>query len=162
MKKAIFLDRDGVINKKAVEHDYIKSWEDFVLLDGVIKTLKIFHSLGYIIVVVTNQAGISKGLMSEKTVKEIHTNLNKLLSKNGTKIDYFYYCPHKDQDNCECRKPKPGMIKKAIEDLDIDLKSSILIGDTETDRQLGRNVNVRTIIVKTDGNLYKSILGFSQ
>jgi D-glycero-D-manno-heptose 1,7-bisphosphate phosphatase len=162
MNKAIFLDRDGVINKNAAEHDYIKSWNDFVLLEGVIETLKIFHQLGYLVVVVTNQAGVSKGLMSETTVKEIHSNLNKLLSKNGTKVDYFYYCPHKEQDKCDCRKPKTGMIRRAVSDLDIDLKSSILIGDSDMDFNLGIKANLNTILVPTNGNLYKSIKGMGK
>jgi D-glycero-D-manno-heptose 1,7-bisphosphate phosphatase len=158
MKKAVFLDRDGVINKKPAEHDYVKSWKEFTLLEGVVDALKLFKKLGYITVVVTNQAGIAKGLMKEKDLLVIHAKLNKLLHKSGVKIDHFYYCPHKPSDNCSCRKPKPGLIKRAVKDLSIDLEKSILIGDTSSDKGLGENANVKTVIVTTDGNLYKSIL----
>jgi D-glycero-D-manno-heptose 1,7-bisphosphate phosphatase len=157
MNKAVFLDRDGVINKNIAEHDYVKSWKEFELLDGVIDSLKSFHKLGYLTVVVTNQPGIAKGLMSKKTLSGIHTRLNRLLLKYGTKIDHFYYCPHKIEDGCRCRKPKTGMIEKAVKDLDIDLKNSILIGDRDTDRKLGKNAGLRTIIVKMNSNLFESI-----
>ena len=157
MKKAIFLDRDGVINKKPAEHDYVKSWKEFILLDGVVESLKLFHSLGYLTVVITNQAGISKGLMTEYTLQDIHNQLNKLLLKSGIKIDRFYYCPHQDRDHCRCRKPKPGMIEKAVKDHDIDLKDSILIGDSETDLKLGQNAGINTIIIRPNSNLYRAV-----
>ncbi len=156
--KAVFLDRDGVINKRPAVHDYVKSWKELVLLDGVVEALKLFQKLGYLTVVVTNQPGISKGLMSEDTLLDIHTKLNNLLSKSGTKIDYFYYCPHQDSDKCECRKPKPGMIENAVKDLNIDLDKSILIGDMDNDLMLGKNSGVRTVIVEQDSNLYESIM----
>ena len=157
MNKAVFLDRDGVINKKPAEHDYVKSWREFILLDGVTEALKLFHKLGFLTIVITNQAGISKGLMSEDALLDIHNKLNKLLSKSGIKIDYFYYCPHQIKDKCECRKPKPGMIEKAVKDLNINLENSILIGDTDTDLKLGQNAGVKTVIMKTDSNLYKAV-----
>jgi histidinol-phosphate phosphatase family protein len=158
MNKAVFLDRDGIINKNPAEHDYVKSWNEFILLEGIVDALKLFQRLGYLTVVITNQAGISKGLMSEDTLLDIHNKLDKLLSGSGSKVDHFYYCPHKDQDNCGCRKPKSGMIRKAVKDLDIDLDSSILIGDSDTDLKLGKNTGIKTVIVKTDSNLFESIM----
>jgi len=157
MNKAVFLDRDGVINKKPRMHDYAKSWEEFELLPTVIEALKYVKSLGYIVVVVTNQRGVSRGLVEETTVDDIHNKLNSILKKHGAGVDAFYFCPHDYEDKCDCRKPAPGLILQAAKELDIDLRQSILIGDTKEDMQCGTAAGVKTYLMDTDADLLQVV-----
>jgi len=145
-KRAIFLDRDGVINKKMPPHDYVKSWEEFEFLPGIEELIKNFNRQGYLVVVVTNQRGIARGLVSEEIVKGIHRQMIGELRKKGAIIDAVYYCPHNLEDDCDCRKPKPGMILRAAKELNIDLKESILIGDSESDLKAGKAVGCQAIL----------------
>lgn len=146
-KKALFLDRDGVINKKMPVHDYVKSWQEFEFLPEIEKLIKKFNRQGYLVVVVTNQKGIARGLVSEKTVKEIHQRMIRELRKKGAIIDAVYFCPHDDKDNCDCRKPKPGMLFQAAKDLNIDLSQSILIGDEETDLKAAKAAGCQGFLI---------------
>lgn len=143
----LFLDRDGVINER-IKNGYVTCWEDFKLLPGVIKALKILRSIFGRLIIITNQRGIALGLMSEEDLKLIHKNMLKLFSSNGITIDAIYYCPHNLDENCECRKPRPGMIKRALLDFpDIDLKKAILVGDTDIDIQTAKNAGIYSIHV---------------
>jgi D-glycero-D-manno-heptose 1,7-bisphosphate phosphatase len=109
----LFLDRDGVINKK-IEGDYVRSWSQFEFIDGAIEGLKILRKIFGRIIVVTNQRGIGLGLMTENDLHKIHENMQKILQENGVFIDKIYYCPHDYQkENCDCRKPKVGLALKA-------------------------------------------------
>jgi histidinol-phosphate phosphatase family protein len=137
MNKAVFLDRDGLINKKAPEHCYIKSWDEFNFIPGVISSIRRLNELGFLVIVVTNQAGIGRGLMTEEDLKEIHQKMISEIEQNGGRIDAIYYCPHLPEEGCDCRKPAPGMVLRAAEDFNIDLESSILVGDSLTDIQCG-------------------------
>ena len=148
--KAIFLDRDGVINKKAPEGDYVKNWDEFQFLPGVKKAIRKLNEKGFLVIVVSNQRGIAKGVMTEDDLKEIHNRMKEELRKEGAVIDGIYYCPHDIEDHCGCRKPEPGMILKAIKDfrdigIEIDLKKSYMIGDSEKDMLAGKKVGLRTI-----------------
>lgn len=158
MRKAVFLDRDGVINRKPPEQDYVKKWEEFFMLPDVEKAIKKIHDAGYLTIVITNQRGVARGLMTEETVNDIHARINKELEPFGATIDAFYWCKHNYDDNCECRKPKPGLILKAAKELDINLAQSFYIGDTKTDEECGKAAGVRTIIMPTDGSLSDAIL----
>ncbi|MBI2596225.1 HAD family hydrolase [Candidatus Daviesbacteria bacterium] len=158
-KKALFLDRDGVINKKPPEHDYVKSWDEFELLPDVISAVLLARDKGYFVIVISNQRGISRKLMRTEVVDGIHKNLNEILKRNGTYIDAFYLCPHDIPDNCECRKPKPGLIMKAALDFDIDLGKSFYIGDSQTDYQAGVAAGVRTALIETNGSLLHAVKG---
>lgn len=151
--KAIFLDRDGVINQ---EQGYISSWEDFHLLPDVIQALRIAKAADFKLIVVTNQSGIARGLYTEKKLYLIHSKLNQLLKLNGVEIDAFYYCPHHPQGvietyrvNCECRKPLAGMLMQASIEHQIDLSASFLIGDSPRDIIAGRKASCVTYGVKT-------------
>lgn len=146
MNRAVFFDRDGVINEKAPEHDYIKSWSEFKLLPEIINVMKHVQSKGYMIIIVTNQRGIARGLMTIKDLLEIHENLEQELAKYKIFITDILFCPHDISDNCDCRKPKAGMLLKAKKKYNIDFKKSYFIGDSETDIILTSLVNVKSIL----------------
>jgi len=154
LNKAIFLDRDGTIN---IDKDHLYKVEDFEFIDGVPEQIAKWNKLGYLVIVVTNQAGVAKGLYTEDDVKILHEYINKELVKYEAHIDAFYYCPHhpdgkieKYKLNCNCRKPKTGMLEQAIEDFDIDVNKSFLFGDKEWDVQAGEKMGIKSILVETN------------
>lgn len=155
-KRAIFLDRDGVINKNSKEHDYVKSWGEFEFLPGIIETVRELNK-DFLVVVVSNQRGIARGMMTKENVEEVHKNMVKEFSRKGAKIDAIYVCPHDDSDNCNCRKPKPGMILKAAKDLDIDLKESYVIGDSISDIEAGKKAGCKPILFKNNHDVISFI-----
>jgi len=149
MTKALFLDRDGVINK---EVEYLYRQDDFVFIEGVFEACLFYKRKGYKIFVITNQAGIARGYYTESDFLIINKWMLECFDENGIKISKVYYCPHHPEysGECSCRKPKTGMIDKAVDEYQIDLNSSILVGDKETDiiagirAGIGRNVLVRS------------------
>ncbi len=146
MKKAIFLDRHGIINKKAKEHEYITSWEKFEFLPGVLKSLKKLSKTDYKIIIITNQRGIACRKMSVNDLKEIHKKMvSKIKSEKG-RIDKIYFCPH-NIGECNCRKPLPGLIDRASKEIGINLKQSWVIGDSLLDIQLGKSRKCKTIYI---------------
>lgn len=147
MNRAVFLDRDGIINRRPAEHDYVKSWEEFVLLPGVPQVIKALRESGFLIVVVTNQRGVARGLISAADLEEIHRRMKERLAEANALIDAVYICPHSDEDRCDCRKPAPGLLLKAKEDLDIDLSRSYLVGDSAVDIKAGKNAGCRTVLL---------------
>ena len=153
MKKIVFLDRDGVINKKPPMSDYVKKWEEFRFLPGAIEAIKLLNDNGFKVVVVTNQAGIAKGQFSLSDLHYIHDNMQKELKKHNAHIDAIYFCPHGYDDNCDCRKPKPGLLLQAAKELKFDTKDAILIGDDEKDEKAGEAAGCETIRIKTDSSL---------
>ncbi len=157
LKKLIFLDRDGVINKKAPRAEYVKSWDEFEFIPGSIEALVLLVEHDYKIFIVTNQAGIARGAMTERNLKKIHANLEKELEKHNVKIEGIYYCPHGWNDGCECRKPKPGMFFQAAREHDLDLTKSIFIGDDERDLQAGDAAGCRTILVNSELSLFRAV-----
>ena len=156
-KKIIFLDRDGVINKKAKKAEYIRSWSEFEFLPGSIDAMKMLSRSGYRIFVITNQAGISRGAMTEDDLKAIHSILENELGKEGVCIEKIYYCPHGWDDGCECRKPKPGMLFQAAREYDLDLSESIFIGDDKRDLEAGLAAECRTLLVGPGESLLKLV-----
>lgn len=160
-KKVIFLDRDGVINKRPPKADYVKNWSEFEFLPDAIEAIKLLYQKGYDIYVITNQAGIARGLMDEQDLKNIHENMKNEFEKHNTKIKGIYYCPHGWDDGCECRKPKPGMFFQAARDHHIDLTKSIFIGDDERDIQAGKAIGCKTIIVTPENNLLRIMTSFT-
>ena len=147
MNKAVFIDRDGVINQDLGR--YVTKPEDFFFIDGVVEALKKLHKSEYKVIVITNQGGIGKGIYSENDVIEIHKKMHELLGKEGVKIDGVYYCPHHPDLVCDCRKPRIGMVKQAIEDFKINPKKSFFIGDKTSDVKAGKDAGCRTFLVKT-------------
>ena len=142
MKKALFLDRDGVIN---VEKDYLYKIEDFEFISGIIELCKHYQTLGYIIVVVTNQSGIARGYYSERDFTLLTSWMINKFAENGIAIAKVYHCPHHEtiSGECDCRKPMPGMLLDAKKDLNIDLEQSIIIGDKERDIEAGINAGLK-------------------
>lgn len=150
--KAIFLDRDGVINQHPGDLKYVDSWKKFKFLKGVKSALKELSQNGYLLFIASNQAGVSKGVYSQDTLDKITVKMLGELQKTGALFQAVYYCIHKKEENCGCRKPKPGLIKKAIEEarefgIQIEAKKSYFIGDTQRDIQAGKNAGLKTILV---------------
>lgn len=131
-KPALFLDRDGVIN---IEKNYLHKKEDFEFIDGIFELCDFYQKQGYLIVVVTNQSGIARGYYSEIDFANLTFWMIDAFSQKGIDISQVYHCPHHPDisGECECRKPQPGMLIKAAQDLDIDLETSLLVGDSERD-----------------------------
>ena len=145
--RAIFLDRDGVICKNRADH--VKSWAEFEFLPGVKASLAALSQLDLPIVVVTNQSIINRGLATAEAVEDIHRRMVAELAAAGARIDRVYYCPHRPDEGCDCRKPASGMLQQAARDLGLDLNGSYLVGDAATDLLAGHQVGCRTFLVLT-------------
>ncbi len=141
----VFLDRDGVINED--RPDYIKCWNEFNFLPGVADAISQLNKIGYAVVVVTNQSSIGQKIMSEETLEEIHKRMCDTLLRQGAIISKIYYCPHTSSENCSCRKPENGLIRKAFEELPLDMENGILIGDRVTDIEAGIKSSLTTILL---------------
>lgn len=141
--KAVFFDRDGVIN---IDKSYLYKIEDFEFCEGVLDLMKHLQSLGYKLFVVTNQSGISRGYYAKEDFEKLTSWMLKEFEKRDINIEKVYYCPHAPEDKCECRKPKPKMIKDAINSYDIDPVSSWMIGDKLSDMQAANNAGIENTI----------------
>jgi len=130
-RQAVFLDRDGVINEN--RHDYVKSWDEFVFLPTAFEALRRLAKSPFVIIVVSNQSAIHRGLVSHQTVKEIHQRMVFEIQQHGGRIDAIFYCPHRPDEGCDCRKPRPGLLLKAARQFNLDLSRSFLIGDAVSD-----------------------------
>ena len=153
--KTVFLDRDGVINKE--RSDYIKSISELEIFPNVAKNIELLKNAGFLVVVITNQSVINRGLITHETVDQIHDSIQNYLKTNGTSIDGFFYCPHKPNENCNCRKPKPGLLHQAILELDIDPKSSWMIGDNNSDIEAATSIGCQAIKISKDFSLGKAV-----
>lgn len=155
--RAVFLDRDGVINRK--REDYVKSWSEFEFLDGTAEAIKIFSSRGYKVIVVTNQSAVNRKLMTSDTLEQIHNNMVRLLGNQGARIDAIYYCPHTPEEQCNCRKPRAAMLERAMHDFQLSPEECILVGDSESDIQAGKTAGVRTYLLENQSllDLAKSV-----
>ncbi|MBR2518192.1 MAG: HAD family hydrolase [Selenomonadaceae bacterium] len=161
MNAAIFFDRDGVLN---AEVGYLWQIEKFVWIDGACDAIKFCNERGLLVVVVTNQSGIARGMYTAADVAKLHDFMQKSLSEVGAHIDAFYFCPHHPEGTvaefavtCDCRKPKPGMILRACEELQIDPARSILFGDSQRDIDSARAAGLRDGILFTGGNLFEAV-----
>ena len=155
MNKAIFLDRDGVIN---FERGYTHRLEDFVILPDLIEVLQILKQKGYLLIVISNQSGIAKGLYLQSETELLHTYLKEELSKNNVFLDEIYYCiHHPDVSKCICRKPDSLFVEKALARFNIDPSQSYFIGDKERDTESGEKAGVKGILIEANISL-KTIL----
>lgn len=146
------MDRDGVINQYPGNRDYVKSWKEFNFLPGVDSSLKRLNENNFRIFIISNQAGVAKEIYSKESLDLITENMLEALKKQGILIRGVFYCMHKQEDNCLCRKPKTGLLDKAIEGLkergeDIDIGRSYFIGDTIIDVETGKAKGLNTILV---------------
>ncbi len=147
MRKAIFLDRDGVINNEESNY-YIFRTEDFFLNQGIVEALKQLQDRGYIFIVITNQGGISKSFYTHEDVRRVHEKMICLLYRHQIKLEEVYYCPHhSDNENCLCRKPKALSIEKGLARFNIDPGKSWFIGDRDTDMEAAITAGLKTIKV---------------
>jgi D-glycero-D-manno-heptose 1,7-bisphosphate phosphatase len=144
MNRAVFLDRDGVINRKPLEGEYVTRWEEIEILPGVAKAITLLNRANFKVIVVTNQRCIAKALVTRVEVESIHDRMCHALEDAGATIDAVYYCPHEKQPPCTCRKPAPGMLLLAARQHEIDLTESWMIGDSEIDIAAGRSAGCKT------------------
>ena len=154
-RRAIFLDRDGVINKK--RDDYVKSINELEIFPFVASAIKKLNNANFKVIVITNQSAINRNIITHKKVEQIHLTIQNYLKKNQSFIDAFYYCPHRPDENCICRKPKPGLLIKAIQDFKIDPKESWMIGDSNSDLESGRLVGCNVMKINNHVNLEKAV-----
>lgn len=146
-RNVVFLDRDGVINVSP-EGRYVTCWEEFRFLPGALKALRQLHEKGWRSVIVSNQSGIGKGVMSRRNLEDMTKRMKEAVKKRGGRIDAVYYCTHLPESSCRCRKPRAGMIRRAARRFCVDLKHSFVIGDNGTDIEMGRSVGATTILVR--------------
>ncbi|MES2555252.1 MAG: HAD-IIIA family hydrolase [Bacteroidota bacterium] len=152
----LFLDRDGVINKRLMG-DYVKSVTEFELLDGVAEALRIAAQTFGRIVVVTNQQGIGKGIMTERNLSDIHAYCTELISETGGRIDRYYFAPELAGTGGRLRKPEPGMGLQAKQDFpEISFERSVMIGDSDSDIQFGKNLGMKTVFVSHNKENHES------
>jgi D-glycero-D-manno-heptose 1,7-bisphosphate phosphatase len=156
LKSATFIDRDGVINQ---ELDYVHRIEDFHLLPGVTDGLRLLHEQGFALVVVTNQAGIARGLYTEAAYQALTAHMKALLATAGAPLAAVYHCPHHPtaglgayRVECNCRKPHPGMLLQAAQDLGLGLASSVLVGDKQSDLEAGRAAGLAACVLVESGH----------
>ena len=161
-QKAIFLDRDGTINKYV---GFLRNIDEFELIDGAAEAIRKINESGYLAIVVTNQPVIARGEVSFEELEEIHNKMETLLGKEGGYLDAIYYCPHHPHKgyegeradlkiDCDCRKPKPGMLLKAAADFNIDLSQSWMVGDGERDVKVGINAGCKTVLLSNGDESY--------
>lgn len=149
-KWTLFLDRDGVINRR-LPGQYVRIWDEFEFLPQVLEAIEIFTSIFHRIFIITNQQGIGKGLMTEQDLDAVHNSMLSEISNKGGRIDKIYFCPALAKDNHQDRKPSTGMILKATAEFkDIDICKSIMVGDSLSDMQLAKNANIHSVFLTTD------------
>jgi D-glycero-D-manno-heptose 1,7-bisphosphate phosphatase len=146
-RRAIFLDRDGVINVNRPDH--VKCWDEFVFLPRALDALRKIASSDFLVFVMTNQAAIARGLTTESAVRHIHTQMIAEIEKAGGHIDAVYFCPHHPDEKCGCRKPQPGLYLQAAQQFEIDLAASYVIGDAVADIGAALAIGARPILVLT-------------
>jgi len=146
--RTVILDRDGTI---VVDRDYLDDPAQLEFLPGALAGLRLLRERGHRLVVVTNQSGVGRGRFPLARVAEVHARLSQLLREAGAAIDGIYYCPHRPEDRCECRKPKPRLVLQAASELGFEPTDCVVIGDKSSDIELGRNVGAITLLVSATG-----------
>ena len=156
--KAVFLDRDGVINEKGQSY-YIHREEEFIFNKGVTEALRHFTERGYLLIIITNQGGIAKGVFTVEQLDKLHRFMLSSLESSGIKITGIFYCPHHpDVEPCKCRKPGTLLFEKAIEKYDIDPAASVMIGDSETDIIPAEKLGIKGILIPANGNMIEEVV----
>jgi D-glycero-D-manno-heptose 1,7-bisphosphate phosphatase len=149
-RPTILLDRDGVLNEKPPRAQYVRTWEEFHWLPGAKEALRLLKRAGYRVVVVSNQAGVGRGVMTEEDLIEIHNRMKEETAQSGGAIDAIYYCPHDWDEGCECRKPKPGLLFKAQRELNLDLTRTPFIGDDDRDAEAAEAAGCPPILLSDE------------
>jgi D-glycero-D-manno-heptose 1,7-bisphosphate phosphatase len=149
-RKYVFLDRDGVINRKLPENRFVRGWRDFDFLPGAESAIAALNRTGYRVIVISNQRGIALGLYTTHDVETVHRKLQQHLARHQAHIDAFYYCPH-DRNQCNCRKPKTGLFEQAFQDFpEASRENAIVIGDSVSDVEAARNLGLPAIFIRGD------------
>ncbi|MGA8183942.1 MAG: HAD family hydrolase [Terriglobia bacterium] len=148
LNRAVFLDRDGVLIRKAPENQYITAWEQVEFLPGVGEALRKLKQNGYLLIIVTNQSAVSRNELPVDVLESIHKRMVHHLARERATIDAIYYCPHDRNGNCPCRKPRPQMLLQAAAEHGIDLQQSWMVGDAASDIEAGRTAGCRTIWIR--------------
>ncbi|RJO70193.1 MAG: HAD family hydrolase [Myxococcales bacterium] len=147
MIRAAFIDRDGVLNVKAPPHDYIKTPAVLQLPPGAAEAVARLNAAGVLAIVVTNQRGVARGLMTAADVEAVHAELRRRLSAAGARLDAIYVCPHDDADGCDCRKPKPGLIRRGMSEFGLSAENCLLVGDSASDVEAARAAGIGAIFI---------------
>ena len=155
MNSAVFLDRDGVINTK--RDDYVKNTNEFTILKDVPQAIKLLNEKNFLVIIITNQSAINRGLLTHDGLTEIHDFMKNELKKHGSFIDAIYYCPHRPDENCECRKPKTELVERAIAEHSILTQTSWFIGDSESDILAAEKMHIPAIRIEENASLLKAI-----
>lgn len=145
-RAAVFVDRDGTINK---DPGYLSDPEAFEFIPGAGAGMRLLSDAGFAIVIISNQSGVARGLITPSQLSEIHERMKSRLRKEGVELDGIFYCPHHPDEGCSCRKPSTGLVLEAASGLDLDLGPSYFVGDTISDIKTGRNAGLRTVLVLT-------------
>ena len=148
--KVIFIDRDGVINKDPggwTEHSYVTRWADFHFLPGTLEALGILKKSGLRVVIISNQAGVGRKLFSREDLDRVTVRMLEAISRHGGTIENIYYCLHKKEDNCNCRKPKTGMLENAIDMYEVKPRETYFVGDSIVDVEAGAKLGFETVFV---------------
>jgi len=145
--KAVFLDRDGVINKK-IANGYVLDWQDFEFLPGIVEAIKLLNQQDVPVIIITNQSAVNRGLLSAEKLQQIHSLMLSCLDSQGAQIKDVFVCPHRPDENCNCRKPKTGLFDKVKNKYDIDLEQSWFIGDSDSDIEAGKKIGCKTYLLK--------------
>ena len=144
----MFLDRDGTIIRDV---GYLKDPSEVTLLPGSIEALSLMSAAGFMLILASNQSGIGRGLITQDQADRVHRRFEELLDGEGVRLSASYYCPHHPDDNCQCRKPRTGLLERASMELDIDMETSVMVGDRETDVDAGTGSGCRAILVDPTG-----------
>ena len=150
LKRVVFLDRDGVINRDSP--DYIKTWDEFQFLPGSLEALRLLSQAGFRLIIITNQSIIGRGMVPLRVLEETHRKLKAAVAAAGGDILDIFFCPHRPDEACDCRKPAPGLIQQACRRYGIDPADSVMIGDSAKDVLCGRNAGCGTTILVRTGN----------
>lgn len=156
MDRAVFLDRDGVINRLR-KGSYVTSWDMFEFLEGAKEAIAKLSGSGFLVFIITNQSAVNRGLLTEAGLEVIHNNMLYEIEAAGGKVERIYYCPHRPDEKCKCRKPETGLFEQASRDYSIDYGKSWFVGDFESDREVAERVGLRFILADGDGGLRKAV-----
>jgi len=144
---ALFLDRDGVINRRVLD-GYVTTWQSFQFLSGSLEALRELTTFGLPVFVITNQSCVNRGILPRNDLDEIHARMTAAIARHGGLVTQVYICPHRPDEECDCRKPKPGLLLRAACEYGLDLRSSWFVGDTATDVLAGQRAGCRTCLVR--------------
>ncbi len=161
--KAVFIDRDGVINRDPggwTKYNYVTKWQDFHFIRAAKKALRMLSDNGYAVVIISNQAGVSKGFYSKDKLEKITRRMSKEVERVGGKITKAYYCIHQDSDRCDCRKPSIGLFRQAEEELGLEAVGSYFIGDSKMDVEAGKSAGMKTVLVLSGKSTVKDASGW--